>query len=377
MNEALGMRGGDALLADTARRIAAAAGPGALAARFGEDEFAVLVEGAAAAALPALADALRAALTREVRAEGTTLVLTASAGYADSPEGDGAACLHGAEMALRTARGRGGNSSAGLADAEAEGGLRRARLAAGLTAALDSAAGLSVAYQPIRRAHDLAVIGFEALARFEDPVLGPFDPDEFLPVAERYGLMNQLGRRILQDAVAAAAGWRAQGVTFGSVAVNIAAGQLRQPGFAASITEMAAAAGLPPACLCIEVTEGEALPPEALPALAALRAAGFAVAIDDFGVGHSSLAWLRDLPATSVKFDRRFIERLPGIAADQALLLGMVRLAAALGLSTVAEGVETPEQLAALREAGVEACQGYLLGRPMPADEVPGLLLPG
>lgn len=377
MNEALGMRGGDSLLAETARSIAAAAGPGALVARFGEDEFAVLVEDAAAGALPALAEALRAAASREVRAEGTTLLLTASAGFADSPEGDGAACLHGAEMALLTARGRGGNSSAGVADAEAEGGLQRARLAAGLTAALDGTAGLSVAYQPLRRAKDLSVLGFEALARFEDPALGPVDPDDFLPVAERYGLTNQLGRRILQEAIATAAGWRAQGVAFGHVAVNVAARQLREPGFAATVAEMAAAAGLPPACLCLEITEGEALPPEALPALAALRAAGFGVAIDDFGVGHSSLARLRDLPATSVKFDRRFIERLPGVAADQALLLGMVRLASALGLATVAEGVETPEQLAALRSAGVEACQGYLLGRPMPATEVPGFLAEG
>jgi EAL domain-containing protein (putative c-di-GMP-specific phosphodiesterase class I) len=122
------------------------------------------------------------------------------------------------------------------------------------------------------------------------------------------------------------------------------------------------------------VTEAEALPRGGLAALAELREAGFGVAIDDFGAGHSSLARLRDLPATSLKFDRGFTERLPGTEADRALVSGMVRLAGALGLGTVAEGVETQAQLAALREAGVEACQGWLLGRPMPSGEVPGFL---
>lgn len=375
VNEALGTAGGDALLRATARRIAAAAGAGALAARFGDDEFAVFVEGAeAVAGLPRLAEALRAVVAQEFPAPGTRLMLTASVGHAGSATGDGAACLHGAEAAVATARGRGGDRVAGPAEAEADGALRRARLAAGLGAALSGADGIFLVFQPILRAADLAPLGFEALVRFHDSAIGPADPDEFLPVAEQYGLMDALGRRVVSEALAAAAAWRAAGIGFGRIAVNVAASQLRDAGFADGLRGMVAAAGLDPAVLCLEITEGEALPPAALPALAALRAAGFGIAIDDFGVGHSSLARLRDLPATLLKFDRRFTERLPGEEADRALLTGMVRLAAALGLATVAEGVETPAQLEALRAAGVEACQGYLLGKPMPSGDVPRFL---
>lgn len=378
MNESLGMRAGDALLCDTARRIAGAAGPGALAARFGDDEFAVLVEGRdAVAALPAHAEAVRAAVWREVASPGARLVLSASVGYAASAEGDGAACLHGAEAAVASARGRGGNRTAGLEEAEADGALRRTRLAAGLGAALSGANGISLVFQPILRAADLAPLGFEALVRFHDDAIGRSDPDEFLPVAEHYGLMDALGRRVMSEALAAAAAWRAAGLAFGRVSVNVAASQLRDDAFAATLGGMVAAAGLEPAALCLEITEGEALPPAALPALAALREAGFGIAIDDFGVGHSSLARLRDLPATVVKFDKRFTERLPGEEADRALLSGMVRLAAALGLATVAEGVETPAQLEALRAAGVDACQGYLLGKPMASADVARFLGPG
>lgn len=378
VNESLGMPGGDALLAVTARRIRAAAGQQAFAARFGDDEFAVLVEGAAAvAALPALAETLRGAVAQEVGATGARVALTASLGYAAAWDGDGATCLHGAQAACRTARGHGGNRAASLADAEAEGALRRARIAAGLGDALAGGEGLGLAFQPILRAADLSLLGFEALVRFHDPAIGRSDPDEFLPVAEEFGMMDALGRRVLAEALRVAAGWQQAGLAFGRIAVNIAASQLRAPGFADALQRMVAGSGLPPDALCLEVTEGETLPPGALPALAALRAAGFAIAIDDFGVGHSSLARLRDLPATTVKFDRRFTEHLPGTEADRALLTGMVRLAAALGLATVAEGVETPAQLEALRDAGVEACQGYLLGKPVPSGEVMGLLRAG
>ncbi|NMJ44314.1 EAL domain-containing protein [Roseomonas sp. JC162] len=376
VNEALGMPAGDAILTATAQRASAAAAQDALVARFGDDEFAVLVEGhAGVAALPALAEALRLAVTQEIEGAGTRRTLTASVGYAAAWDGDGAACLHGAEAAVRTARGRGGNRTASLSEAEAEGALRRSRIATSLGTALSgSGYGIALAFQPVLRASDLAMLGFEALVRFNDPALGRCDPDEFLPVAEEFGLMGALGRRVMAMALEAAAHWRAAGLQFGRMAVNVAASELRDPAFTTTLAAMVAANGLEPGGLCLEVTEGEALPPEALPTLAALHQAGFGIAIDDFGVGHSSLARLRDLPATIVKFDRRFTERLPGTEPDRALLLGMVRLAGALGLATVAEGVETPAQLAALREVGVGACQGYLLGKPMPSDEVPGFL---
>jgi EAL domain-containing protein (putative c-di-GMP-specific phosphodiesterase class I) len=140
---------------------------------------------------------------------------------------------------------------------------------------------------------------------------------------------------------------------------------------------MVSASGLPASVLCLEITESEALSEQALPALTALREAGFGLAIDDFGVGHSSLARLRDLPATLVKLDRRFVERLPGTERDRAFFRGMTQLTTALGLTTVAEGVETPAQLQALRDAGCDACQGYLLGAPMPSGDVAGFLRRG
>lgn len=377
VNEAFGPRAADALLIETARRIQQAAGRGALTARFGDDEFAVLVEGESALTLPALAARLHASVAQQLGGGDVRIFLTASVGYASSPVGDGAACLRGAEAAIRNARGRGGDRVASSDEARADGSLRRIELAGALRSALRGTEEIGLAYQPIMRCSDGQLIGFEALIRFNDPAVGRCDPDELMPVAEHYGLMDALGRRVLRDALSSIAAWRQEGLPFGRIAVNVSPTQLRAPDFAVDLCRMVSASGLPASVLCLEITESEALSEQALPALTALREAGFGLAIDDFGVGHSSLARLRDLPATLVKLDRRFVERLPGTERDRAFFRGMTQLTTALGLTTVAEGVETPAQLQALRDAGCDACQGYLLGAPMPSGDVAGFLRRG
>jgi EAL domain-containing protein (putative c-di-GMP-specific phosphodiesterase class I) len=214
--------------------------------------------------------------------------------------------------------------------------------------------------------------------RWQHPQRGLVPPAAFIPFAEETGLIVQLGELVLRRACRDLAGWRrrhpaARGLRVG---VNVAALQLERGGFLATVDSALAEAGLDADALTIEVTETTLLRPTAavLAELSALRERGLLVAIDDFGGGSSPLAYLRSLPVDVLKIDRSFVAECDGDARDAALVRGVVRLAHELGLRTVGEGVERPAQAALLHDAGCDLSQGYLTGRPVPADAVEELL---
>jgi EAL domain-containing protein (putative c-di-GMP-specific phosphodiesterase class I) len=235
---------------------------------------------------------------------------------------------------------------------------------------------LTVHYQPQFDVRNGAVVGVEALVRWEHPRLGQLPPDEFIPLAEETGLIVPLGRQVLGVATRQAAEWQRfcpQGLR---VAVNVSARQFLDPALTADIESALAESGLDAALLDIEVTETATLQHarEADAVLARLRSVGVAVSLDDFGTGFSSLSQLRVLPISRLKIDRSFVSDIEVSASSAAIVSTVIDLGRALGLGVVAEGVETQEQLEFLRRRHCHEVQGFLLARPMPAEECERLL---
>ncbi|MEO7981087.1 MAG: EAL domain-containing protein [Sporichthyaceae bacterium] len=226
-------------------------------------------------------------------------------------------------------------------------------------------------FQPIVGVASGEIVGVEALARWFRPD-GPVPPDVFISLAESLGLIGELGRRILADALDALAGWRRAGLPMTFVAVNVSPLQLRDPDFVVTVSELLASRGLAPAALVVEITEGAVMEasPAVATALAELRSLGVGLSMDDFGTGYSSLARLGQLPVTEIKVDRSFIAELPG---DDTMTRIVLELAVRFGLHTVAEGVEDAAQLEALHRLGCDTAQGYHLYRPLPPEDVPAL----
>jgi diguanylate cyclase len=230
--------------------------------------------------------------------------------------------------------------------------------------------GLELHYQPIVEVDGLALRGLEALVRWQHPEQGAVPPSALLASAERDRLVVPLTFWTLSEALRQVAGWRRSAAGgIGGVAVNLATPVLDGPAVAEHIERRLEAEGLPPDALLVEVTEGAMADSRwAMATLEAVRALGVRVAVDDFGAGYSSLARLRDLPLDALKIDGTFLGGPHG--KGEAILRAVVELARGLGLPTVAEGVETAEQLALLRRVGVGGAQGYLVARPMAAGEV-------
>jgi EAL domain-containing protein (putative c-di-GMP-specific phosphodiesterase class I) len=209
--------------------------------------------------------------------------------------------------------------------------------------------------------------------RWQHPVRGLVPPAEFIPLAEETGLVVPLGRWVLREAVRQAAAWRAEfGRAAGYVSVNVAAQQLRDDGFVDEVRRVLARAGLPAERLLLEITETALVhdTAETLARLAALRATGVRLAVDDFGTGYSSLGYLQRFPIDVLKIDKSFVDGLRRGGSDAALARTIVALGGSLGLQTVAEGVETAEQAAALRGMGCAYAQGYLFSRPLEAERL-------
>ena len=199
-------------------------------------------------------------------------------------------------------------------------------------------------------------------------------PATFVPLAERCGLISAIGEWVLEEAVRRTAGWHRSGLERLQVAVNVSPEQFLEPGFVARVAAALARHGLPPDRLELEVTESVAMADveTVIDRLGRLRAAGVSIAVDDFGTGYSSLQYLERLPLDVLKIDRAFVAGLEG--EDRSLARTIVSMARSLELATVAEGVETPEQLARVVELGCDTVQGFLYSRPVPADEVPATI---
>jgi diguanylate cyclase (GGDEF)-like protein len=381
VNDSLGHAAGDRLLVEVARRLQRAVRANDTVARLGGDEFAVLCEACPdAATAHAIAERLNAALSEPVRLDGTPVVASGSIGVLVIGDLAGGATdvMRDADAAMHAAKQR-GKARHELFEVGMRGPAReRLELEADLRRAIGGAE-LVPFFQPVVDVETGAIVGVEALVRWRHPERGLIGPNDFLPIAEETGQIVPLGRQVLRAACVQAQRWRDElGVEL-TLAVNLSVAELDQPDLIEAVEAALAAAGAEPGGLCVEITEHALMTgaSHCLENLAALDALGVELALDDFGTGYSSLAYLRRLPIDILKIDRAFMTGVALEPADAAIIEAIIGLARALGLRTVAEGIETDGQWAELKRLGCDSAQGYLFSRPLPAAELPALLVSG
>lgn len=378
VNDARGHPVGDALLCDVARLLREAAPDGTAVARLGGDEFVLLLPaGVAGAGDQAQADVLAGQLTRRLGepfvVAGQTLRIGASIGLVHCPQ-DGrerVELMRRADLAMYAAKAAGRGRHAWFDPAMDERAAERAWVRAELPRALQQAE-LLLHYQPRVQATSGRLASVEALVRWQHPQRGLLGPGLFVPVAEEGGLIELLGRWVLDAACRQQRAWRDAGVAVPRVAVNVSALQLANPGFADEVLGLLRRYQLTPGDLEIEITEslfaGDV--DEVISRLQPLRSAGLTVALDDFGTGFSSLSSLYRLPVDVLKIDRSFVVDLGQRASADAVARSVVALARALGKHVVAEGVETDDQYRRLLDLGCDELQGYRFARPLPPPQL-------
>ena len=367
VNDGYGLRVGDAVLVEVAKRLTACVGGKPLASRVGGDEFVLLIEGDQLHA-GRVAERVLEALQRPLRVEALDLQLSASVGVAVYPEhGSRPKLIPHAALAMRTVKLGGGSGYACFDPSMAVDMRDQAELLQDLRSAVERNQ-LRLYYQPKIDAFSLQVTGAEALLRWEHPRRGMVSPTVFIPLAERHGLIGRIGLWVVDEACRQAAEWRSQGLRM-RVAVNISGHQMRQDDLVQHIVNAVQRHGIRPERLTCEITESVAMEDTAhtRDAFERLRQAGLHVSIDDFGTGHSSLAALRKLPAAELKIDRAFVTDLASSEQARGIAQAIVQMAHTLGLRVVAEGVETEAQRDLLVGLGCDELQGYLFARPMTA----------
>ncbi len=367
VNDGYGLRVGDAVLVEVAKRLTACVGGKPLASRVGGDEFVVLIEGDALRA-GRVAERVLASLQKPLRVEAVDLSLSASVGVAVYPEhGSRPKLIPHAALAMRTVKLGGGAGYACFDPTMAVDMRDQAELLQDLRSAVERNQ-LRLYYQPKIDAFSLQVTGAEALLRWEHPRRGMVSPTVFIPLAERHGLIGRIGLWVINEACRQAAEWRSQGLRM-RVAVNISGHQMRQDDLVQHIVNAVQKHSIRPERLTCEITESVAMEDTAhtRDAFERLRRAGLHVSIDDFGTGHSSLAALRKLPAAELKIDRAFVTDLATSEQARGIAKLIVQMAHTLGMRVVAEGVETEAQRDLLVGLGCDELQGYLFARPMSA----------
>ncbi len=386
VNDTLGHEAGDEALLQFATRIREAVqahgGEGAMLARFGGDEFVILVE--AEQARP-LATRLAEVLVRELRVpleiEGRQVFLGTSIGITLFPEDadSASALMKNGDIAMYQAKVAGKNGFRFHSRAMDHAVERRAHMEQELRGAWERGE-VSVVYQPVCRTADGRVVGAEALLRWQHPVLGAIAPSAFIDVAEQSGLIDQLGPRVLRQACMEAARWiQEAGDSRLFVSVNVSPRQLRHGDLPDIVADCLRESGLPANCLHLELTETALISDElqAAALLARLHGTGVKVWLDDFGTGFSGLSHLRRVPVDGLKIDRSFIADLQRDPDDLALTTAIIAMAHSLGITVVAEGVEKQSQYALLAERGCDLVQGYWLSHPLGATEFARLLASG
>lgn len=378
VNDSLGHAAGDRLLCAAAERLTACTRRSDTVARVGGDEFAVVlddVEHSEDAAL--VAAKVLEELARPFGFGGHEVSVTPSVGVSVYPQ-DGAdveALLRNADAAMYQAKQAGGNTYQFFTPEMNAAAQQRMQLESDLHRALERRE-FALDFQPEVDIASGAIVSLEALLRWEHPQRGRLAPAEFIAVAEETGLIVPIGEWVLRRACMDALAWRALGHPELRVSVNCSARQCRRGAIVETVTRVLAQTGLPASALELEITESALMErgEQAVAALEVLARMGVSVAIDDFGVGYSSLAYLKRLPVRKLKIDRSFVQNLGGDAGDAAIVSAIVAMARSLGLAAVAEGVERTEQLAQLAATGCEAAQGYLFSRPVAEAGVPALL---
>jgi diguanylate cyclase (GGDEF)-like protein len=380
VNDSLGHAAGDDLLVQVAGRLLGVLRSGDTLARFGGDEFVVLLEDLESVAeATGIVERLLETLTEPFSLGERELIISGSAGVVI---GDGThigpeECVREADVAMYRAKARGGGCSEVFRHDLEGGGLPRLDLEIDLRRALTEGE-LELHYQPVVRTRGQAVVGVEALVRWRHPVRGLVPPAEFIPLAEETGLILPLGQFVLQEACRQMGEWRRAHPELDGlvVSVNLSPRQFRQSDLDQQVADALERSGLDAASLCLEVTEGVMVEDveSATSTLNRLTALGVAISVDDFGTGYSSLSYLKRFPIDYVKIDRSFIAGLDE-KVDSEIVRSVIRLGAAIGIDVVAEGVENAEQLARLEVLGCPLVQGYHIARPQPPADTEAFIV--
>lgn len=380
VNDSLGHAAGDELLVQVAGRLQEALRTGDTLARFGGDEFVVLLEDLESETeVSVIVERLLGSLDEPFALQERELIITASAGVV---VGDGThlgpdECVREGDVAMYRAKARGGGCFEMFRHDLEAGSLPRLDLEIDLRRAL-AEGELEVHYQPVLRTAGGEVVGVEALVRWRHPVRGLVPPGDFIPLAEETGLILPLGRFVLEEACRQVGDWHRTHPKLDRlvVSVNLSPRQFRQSDLDQMVADALERSGLDPASLALEVTEGVMVEDveAATSTLNRLKSLGVAISVDDFGTGYSSLSYLKRFPIDYVKIDRSFVAGLDE-KVDSEIVRSVIRLAAAIGIDVVAEGVENAEQLAQLEALGCALVQGFYLARPQPAAETEAFIV--
>jgi len=390
INDSLGHASGDLVLKESASRLTALLRKSDSAARMGGDEFTVLLPEADVSTAMRVAEKIGVALRKPHRLSGQDITLGVSIGIAIFPDdgADARTMLMHADTAMYHAKKNPSHIHYFSIGME-EQAKKRLRMEQDLAKAVDEnqlklyfqsqhairtsgkTSPFPLHYQAKHQLADGAIIGMEGLIRWQHPELGSISPAEFIPLAEETGLIRPITHWVLAEACMQATAWEKAGIRPGRIGVNLSAIQLMQKGLAKEILARVREMGVSPEWIEIEITETAVMtdPETAIAIMRKLVDSGISIAIDDFGTGYSSLAYLKRLPAEWLKIDIAFIRALPDDTEDAAIVRSTIVMAHALGMKVIAEGVETKAQLEFLRGEGCDAVQGYLLSKPLPADE--------
>jgi len=380
VNDTLGHAIGDRLLCEVSERLLRTVGDQATVARLGGDEFALVISNVTEPERAiAIVNELNAELSRPIDMDGLTLAVTASAGIALAPEhgSDVALLLQRADIAMYLAKER--RSTVEVYSVEHDRSMRRWLMLVGLlTHALQTETELSVMYQPIADVRSRRIVQVEALARWNHPIHGAIPPEEFIGIAEQMGMISQISDFVLSQACAQLAKWRQAGIDIG-LAINVSGRELSDGSLVDRVSRHLQAHDLPPDVMTLEVTETEVMSDlaQATLVLDELADLGIRIAIDDYGTGYSSLAYLHRLPVQELKIDRSFVTNLPNEMSNRIIVRSSIAMAHSLGLSVVAEGAEDEVTCAMLADAGCDQIQGYYLSKPKESAELEEWLLQG
>ena len=374
INDSLGHNVGDQLLKLAGERLQALLGPSVTLARLGGDEFAVLAESCTQVVqAAALAQRILAALQQPFNFDGHQLFVSASIGISLFPNDALSAeqLLRNADSALFKAKSAGREGYALYTEELTAHAQNRVEIAGELRRALQQEE-LRVYYQPVHDLHDGRLVGVEALVRWQHPERGLVPPGEFIPIAERTGLIADIDGWVMNQACRQMCQWLADGVPVRFVAVNVSSRLFARRELYEQVAKVLHDTGLDPTFLELEVTESAVMddPEVALEQLHRLRELGLRLAIDDFGTGYSSLLRLKRLPVQKLKIDQGFVAGLPWDEDDAAIVRVVIALAKSMGMQVQAEGIEQVEQAQFLLDLACDMGQGYWFGRPMPAIDI-------
>jgi diguanylate cyclase (GGDEF)-like protein/PAS domain S-box-containing protein len=377
VNDSLGHSAGDELLSLVTNRLRKALRADDFLARFGGDEFIILLEKTTGDGAGVVAAHLINRLSEPfVLSSGEEICIGASIGISMFPQDSISPeeLLQHADAALHRAKSA-GKSTFKLYSSDL---TQRANARLALDSQLRRALARDefvLHYQPLVTLAEKRIFGVEALIRWQDPIRGTIAPADFLSVAEETGLIVPIGSWVLRTACTQMKAWRSQGLDLSPIAVNISARQFRHPEFAATVAHALRQANLPAKHLELEITEATVMGQDdtTMKTLRALKSLGVKLAVDDFGTGYSSLAYLKTLPVDKLKIDRTFVTDVASDSASAAITTAIIGLGRCLGLEVLAEGIQTEEQRAALLASGCTQGQGFLFARPVTSDALPGL----